>query len=397
MLGPNGRDSINKSLAMTATTLQPKLHWVVDTHWRVRALALPVAFLILTLHLWGQGQPALVWVLLGLQLLIYPHLIYWRARRAPDPPQAELHNLLLDSFLFGAWVAWLGFPAFIGFMFFISTAINSAILRGFNGIVWSLALFAVGALLGAALGGWHFYSDESGWVKLLSMVGISGYLLGIGVLAHQRTQALRHTRAMLRTRETELQALNASLSERLNEIERLQAELREQAIRDPLTGLFNRRYLQSTLEREWARCQREQVPLCVMLLDIDHFKQVNDRYGHGVGDQVLVRFGQLLLEKSRREDLACRYGGEEFLLLLPGMGANVAYQRAQAWRQAFAALEISVNGARLNLSLSVGVAVAPDHANEPDLLIHQADMALYAAKAQGRNRVVLAEAGRTHP
>jgi len=397
MLGPSGRDSINKSLAMTAASLQPKLDWVVDTHWRVRALALPVAFLILTLHLWGQGQPALVWVLLGLQLLIYPHLIYWRARRAPDPPQAELHNLLLDSFLFGAWVAWLGFPAFIGFMFFISTAINSAILRGFNGIVWSLALFAVGALLGAALGGWHFYTDESGWVKLLSMVGISGYLLGIGVLAHQRTQVLRHTRSTLRAREAELQALNAALSDRLHQIERLQVELREQAVRDPLTGLFNRRYLQSTLEREWARCQREGVPLCVMMLDIDHFKQVNDRHGHGVGDQVLVRLGQLLLEQSRREDLACRYGGEEFLLLLPGMGADEAYERAQAWRKAFAALEIWVNGARLSLSLSVGVAVAPDHANEPDLLIHQADMALYAAKAQGRNRVVLAEAGRMHP
>ena len=382
---------------MTATTLQPKVHWVVDTHWRVRALSYPLAFLILTLHLWGQGQPALVWGLLGLQLLAYPHLVYWRARRAPDPKQAELQNLLFDSFLFGAWVAWLGFPAFIGFMFFISTTINSAILRGFNGIVWSLALFAAGALLGAALGGWHVYTDESGWVKLLSMVGISGYLLGIGVLAHQRTQVLHHTRAKLRTRETELQALNAALSERLNEIERLHAELRDQAIRDPLTGLFNRRYLQSTLEREWARCQREGVPLCVMLLDIDHFKQVNDRHGHGVGDQVLVRLGQLLLEQSRREDLACRYGGEEFLLLLPGMGADEAYERAQAWRQAFAALDILVNGARLSLSLSVGVAVAPDHANEPDLLIRQADMALYAAKAQGRNRVVMAEAGRMHP
>jgi len=382
---------------MTATTLQPKVHWVVGTHWRVRALSYPFAFIILTLHLWGQGQPALVWVLLGLQLLIYPHLIYWRARRAPDPKQAELHNLLLDSFLFGAWVAWLGFPAFIGFMFFIAAAINSAILRGFNGIVWSLALFAVGALLGAALGGWHFYSDESGWVKLLSMVGISGYLLGIGVLAHQRTQVLRHTRSTLRAREAELQALNAALSDRLHQIERLQVELREQAVRDPLTGLFNRRYLQSTLEREWARCQREGVPLCVMLLDIDHFKQVNDRHGHGVGDQVLVRLGQLLLEQSRREDLACRYGGEEFLLLLPGMGADEAYERAQTWRQAFAALDILVNGARLSLSLSIGVAVAPEHANEPDLLIHQADMALYAAKAQGRNRVVLAEAGRMHP
>ena len=382
---------------MTATTHLPKVHWVVNTHWRVRALAFPVALLIVSVHLWGQGQPMLVWVLLGAQLLIYPHLMYLRARRASDPKQAELHNLLLDSLLFGAWVAWLGFPAFIGFMFFIGTAINSAILRGLIGIVLSVVWFAVGVVLAAAIGGWHVQTVESGWVKALTIAGISGYLLGMGVLAHQRTQVLRHTRALLRAREVELQTLNAALSGRLQDIERLQVELNEQAIRDPLTGLFNRRYLQSTLQREWARCQREEVPLCVALLDIDHFKQINDRYGHGVGDQVLVRLGQLLLEQSRREDLACRYGGEEFLLLLPGMGADEAYGRAQAWRQAFAALDVWVNGARLSLSLSIGVAVAPAHANEPDVLIHQADMALYAAKAQGRNRVMLANAGSVHP
>ncbi len=110
-----------------------------------------------------------------------------------------------------------------------------------------------------------------------------------------------------------------------------------------------------------------------------------------------MRLAQLLSDSIRREDLACRYGGEEFLLLLPGMGVDEAYERAQGWRQAFAALEIWVNGSRLNLSLSVGVAVAPMHASEPEMLIHQADLALYAAKAQGRNRVVLAEPCQASP
>ena len=378
---------------MSVTTPAPRLHWIVTTHWVIRSVGFLIVLLLLAIHLWGQEPPLWAWVLLGVQFLLYPHLIYLRARRAGNPRQAELQHLWLDSFLFGAWAAWLGFPFFIAFALFISSAVNNAIFRGVSGIFWAIGLFAAGALLGGTLGGWQFQPQESTVVMLIFMLGLSVYLLSIGVLAHRRTLALRKTRESLRASESALQALNGALSERLHEIERLQVELREQAIRDPLTGLFNRRYLQSTLDREWARCQREKLPLCVALLDIDHFKQINDRYGHGVGDQVLIRLAQLLNDSIRREDLACRYGGEEFLLLLPGMGVDEAYERAQVWRQAFAALEIWVNGARLSLSLSVGVAVAPLHASEPDALIHQADLALYAAKAQGRNRVLLAEVG----
>jgi diguanylate cyclase (GGDEF)-like protein len=174
---------------------------------------------------------------------------------------------------------------------------------------------------------------------------------------------------------------------RLGEIEHLQAILKEQANVDPLTGLFNRRYLQATLEREWARCQREQQPLCVMLIDIDHFKRVNDTHGHGVGDEVLAALGRLLSGGVRTEDLACRYGGEEFLVLLPKMPLDLAVERAQSLRQAFAELDISVEGVRVPLSLSVGVAVAPDHAQTPADLVRHADEALYRAKAEGRNRV----------
>ncbi|WP_045476023.1 sensor domain-containing diguanylate cyclase [Serpentinimonas barnesii] len=382
---------------MSVTAPAPRLHWIVTTHWVVRSLAYPCVLIFLAIHLWEHDPPLLAWLLLAVQFLLYPHLVYLRARRAGDPRQAEIQNLWLDSFLFGAWAAWLGFPAFISLTLFIGSTVNSAIFRGVDGILWAIGLFAAGALLGGTLAGWPLQPQEENWVMLLSALGLSIYLMGIGVLAHQRTLALRQTRESLKVRESELQALNSALSERLHDIERLQVELREQAIRDPLTGLFNRRYLQSTLQREWARCQRERAPLCVALLDIDHFKQINERYGHGAGDQVLVRLAQLLSDSIRREDLACRYGGEEFLLLLPGMGVDEAYERAQGWRQAFAALEIWVNGSRLNLSLSVGVAVAPMHASEPEMLIHQADLALYAAKAQGRNRVVLAEPCQASP
>jgi diguanylate cyclase len=108
----------------------------------------------------------------------------------------------------------------------------------------------------------------------------------------------------------------------------LQEKLREQANRDSLTGLFNRRYLEGTLERELARCKRENAPLTMLLLDIDHFKLVNDTYGHQAGDEVLRVFARALLESARAEDIVCRYGGEEFLLVLPKMPLNIARGRA---------------------------------------------------------------------
>lgn len=161
------------------------------------------------------------WVLLGVQFLLYPHLIYLRARRAGNPRQAELQHLWLDSFLFGAWAAWLGFPFFIAFALFISSAVNNAIFRGVSGIFWAIGLFAAGALLGGTLGGWQFQPQESTVVMLLFALGLSVYLLSIGVLAHRRTLALRKTRESLRASESALQALNGALSERLHEIERL--------------------------------------------------------------------------------------------------------------------------------------------------------------------------------
>jgi len=375
---------------MTAATLRPPVPWIVGTHWVARSLSFVIGFVVLAYHVLYQGHGALVWLLLVLQFLLYPHLVYWRASRADNPQRAELQNLLLDCFLLGTWVAWLGFPQFIVFTFFICVLINNAITRGVSGILMGAGWFAIGALLGAALSGWYWQPEQSLWVTLLAGSGLSVYLLGIGVLAHQRTQALRRTREALKLHEAQLQALNLSLSERLAEIERLQVELREQATRDSLTGLFNRRYLQTTLEREWARCEREQLPLSVLLLDIDHFKQVNDRFGHAVGDQVLVRLGQMLQQMSRREDLACRYGGEEFLLLLPGMGLDEAYERAQQLRLAFAHLQMQAQEQAIPLSLSIGVAASPAHASAPEALIHRADLALYSAKAQGRNRVELA-------
>lgn len=173
---------------------------------------------------------------------------------------------------------------------------------------------------------------------------------------------------------------------------RLREELQEQSVRDPLTGLFNRRYMQETLEREMARSQRAGDSLAVIMLDIDYFKKFNDTHGHEAGDTVLRELGELLHNIIRDEDVACRFGGEEFLIIMPAVSRSVAEQRAEEIRQAVELIKIQHKGKRLEgLSVSLGVALYPEHGDSVEEITNAADETLYDAKRQGRNRYVVAK------
>jgi diguanylate cyclase (GGDEF)-like protein len=176
------------------------------------------------------------------------------------------------------------------------------------------------------------------------------------------------------------------LQHQLDEIHRLQEELREQAVRDGLTNLFNRRYLDETLERELARAKREGYPLTLVMIDIDHFKRLNDTYGHQAGDIVLRELAGLLWGNVRAEDVPCRYGGEEFLVMLPRMPLETALERADAWRRAFQATRVPFGEFHLETTFSCGLSAYPEHARAPDELLRCCDEALYQAKHRGRNR-----------
>jgi diguanylate cyclase (GGDEF)-like protein len=173
----------------------------------------------------------------------------------------------------------------------------------------------------------------------------------------------------------------------------LREQLRSQAIRDQLTGLYNRRFLEDALTRETGRAARSGEPVAVAILDVDHFKRVNDTYGHEAGDAVLRELGQALLKTIRKTDIVGRFGGEEFLMLLPGATVEVAQARALAVLDAVRAMEVVIpNGAPLNhITASIGVAAMPLHVARGDALVAAADAALYQAKGQGRNRVVLSD------
>jgi diguanylate cyclase (GGDEF)-like protein/PAS domain S-box-containing protein len=189
--------------------------------------------------------------------------------------------------------------------------------------------------------------------------------------------------------ETEhaLRDANEQLSHRVEEIEELQATLREQAIRDALSGLFNRRFLEETCTRELARAQREGYPVALAMFDLDLFKRINDTYGHAAGDEVIVALARLLQQQARSSDTACRFGGEEFVLLLPGVDLETAAARVEELRRTFAESAITFGAFRLHASVSAGVAAYPAHGLTTRELIARADEALYAAKRAGRNRV----------
>jgi diguanylate cyclase (GGDEF)-like protein len=171
----------------------------------------------------------------------------------------------------------------------------------------------------------------------------------------------------------------------------LRETLRRQAIRDGLTNLFNRRYMEETLEREISRAQRKDAGLGLLMIDIDHFKSFNDDYGHDAGDMVLREVGGLLLNRTRKEDVACRYGGEEFLIIIPETGEDDALARAEELQAALCAMHLTYHERMLReVTVSIGVAVFPRHGSNVDNLLKAADLALYAAKRAGRNRVCLA-------
>ncbi|MDE3118926.1 MAG: diguanylate cyclase, partial [Nitrospirota bacterium] len=173
---------------------------------------------------------------------------------------------------------------------------------------------------------------------------------------------------------------------------KLRAVLRAQAIRDPLTGLFNRRYLTELLELELRRAQRSRYSVGMIMLDIDHFKRVNDTFGHQAGDMLLQEFAALLKTNCRGGDIVARFGGEEFVLVLPAASLADAARRAETLREASGDLQLVRDHRTLGpVTVSLGVAVFPDHGTTGEALIQAADAALYRAKQGGRNRVLTAD------
>jgi len=231
----------------------------------------------------------------------------------------------------------------------------------------------------------HFTHPPQGGYFCLPLT-VQGETLGVLSLINNAVLKGEHTPDLKQLAVTISETIKLSLSNL-----KLRDELRQQTIHDPLTGLFNRRYLDETLPRELLMAQRRNTPLCVVMVDIDGFKQFNDSFGHGPGDTILREFGRILGKHLRKSDISCRYGGDEFLLLLPDSSIADTQERMEQIRILLKEYKQNhFGGQTLNMiTLSAGIAAMPVHGTTETELLQAADEAMYAAKQAGRDRIAV--------
>jgi len=237
----------------------------------------------------------------------------------------------------------------------------------------------------------HLAATSSGHCLCVPMVG-QGNILGVLQLefSEQNAQSEGATESLGESRERLAATVAGQVALQLASLQ-LRETLRDQSIRDPLTGLFNRRFMEESLDRELQRAARKKHQVSVLFLDLDRFKRFNDAYGHDAGDLVLRSIADLLRNFFRSDDVCCRFGGEEFGIILPESSAEHAAFRANGLRAAVRGLKVQYHDQMLEtVTLSVGVAAFPEHGTTSEELIKAADRCLYISKSSGRDAVTVA-------
>jgi diguanylate cyclase (GGDEF)-like protein/PAS domain S-box-containing protein len=290
------------------------------------------------------------------------------------------------------------FPQTTGALYLLNpTRTSVSAVASWGGLPATEQTFAPNDCWGLRHGRTHPLSEDQGGLQCLHLseplpavsyclpVQIQGEILGILHVRSQHKEDLEATKFQLAY--TVVDQAGMALSN-LN----LRAALREQSIRDPITGLYNRRYMEEALKQHLSRVTRHLHPLGIVMIDIDHFKRFNDVHGHAAGDQILRELGKFLQSHVRGEDTACRYGGEEFILIMPDVFLEAAKNRAEQLRQAAKELRVEDDGQLYaGITLSMGVALYPVHGRTIENVLRAADAALYRAKQEGRDQVVIAD------
>ena len=327
-----------------------------------RAIGLALGSICIAGGLWEQNAPAWLWVLLALNCYGAPHLAYWRAARSRDPYRAELGNLTLDSIYGGIWIAVMQFNLAPSVILFAMLAMDKAAVGGPKFLARCVA-----AQLAAAVGVAVLFSIEPQILQSGNVARIAStpllviYPIMVGLTAY-------HLARRVRQQNLELAALSST---------------------DGLTRLPNHTAWLEAVEREFGRARRENGSMAVLMLDLDHFKRINDGHGHPAGDEVLRGVAEVLRESLRQHDMPGRYGGEEFGVLLPGSDVASAEAIAERIRRK---IEWASFAGEVKVTASIGCAAIDAGDLSPASLIARADRALYAAKAAGRNRAMRAAA-----
>lgn len=331
---------------------------------RLRTLGLALGFLCVAAVLRLHPQPLGWWLVLFVNAFIWPHVALIVATHSADPRRAELRNLMLDSALGGVWVAVMQFNLLPSALLITMLSIDKVSTGGKALLAKTLAcLAAAGALTSAALGfPVDLESPMSVIVACLPFLVV--YPMAISAVAYALARKVTHQ------------------NRRLEELGRT----------DMLTGLGNRRQCFAVAEAELERHYRTGRPVVLAILDIDRFKKINDRYGHPVGDDVLCGVAEVLRQCCRATDTAARYGGDEFLLVLPETDMRGAEEVARRIQERLRTIVFD-HAPDLRCTVSLGAAEADRQITNVDVWIQQADAALYRAKEAGRDRFVGATAG----
>jgi len=329
--------------------------------YRMRMLGLGLSALSVAAVLYENGASLLTWGLLLLNLMVWPHVAWWRARRSPLPREAEFRNLVLDSAFGGAWVAMMQFNLLPSVLLMAMLTIDKVGVGGWRFLARTLPPQFAACLLVSALLGFPVRLESSMTVIVASLPFLVVYPLALSAVMYELGRRVTQQNRQL---------------ERLNRI-------------DVLTGLPNRRHWDEVAGSELARYLRSRRPAVVMLIDVDNFKEVNDAHGHATGDEVLRSVARVLRGSVREIDTPARYGGDEFVVLLTETDVHGAREVAERVRTRF--LEARGDEAAAeHCTLSIGLAQADRLLVSADDWIRRADEAMYGAKAGGRDRINVA-------
>ena len=356
-----------------------QLSLYVDNHLHDRYLAPPLAIVVAgLLTLWVPVWQAGVWLALALLAIVTYTLVYLRFKRAAADVQDEQHWVRRIALAHGAhmtiWssiVVWAYVPGNLNSLMFVMLvhvgliSLTVVMSNPHRQLLLSDLIAPALALLAPPL--------LDGTLFSLGLMALGGFYLALMLMVGMKIHASTTETLVLRERNREL----------IHELE-------QQLETDSLTGLKNRDYFIKTARTELERVARYRQPLALLMVDIDHFKQINDTHGHLAGDEVLKSVTLVLSDMVRANDCLARLGGEEFAVLMPQTGLEQAYTAAERLRAAIAQVRCNLQGAEVRPTVSVGIAVAAEGGETLSSLMRRSDLAMYEAKAQGRNCVVAA-------
>lgn len=324
----------------------------------LRALGMGLAGLVVGVVLWERNAGLAAWLCMAAISFVWPHVAHLLSRRSADPYRAEIRNLLVDSALAVVLVTLMHFNLLPSVLLVTLTMVDK-ITTGIRGL-WARSLpgMAVAAVAGAAFNGFQWAPETSMPVILACLPVMVLHTLSVSLVSYRLIRRV--------SRQNQL----------LDELRRI----------DALTGLYDRGHWQEQAEATLRRHHATDEPACLVMLDIDHFKQINDQHGHTVGDEVLRALARIVLSNVRATDCAGRYGGDEFAIVLRGMHLDGATAVAHRIREQVQALQLH-DMPGLQFTTSMGVATADHRHSSLRAWTNAADAELYQAKAAGRNRV----------